>query len=147
MWLSLNKRSETLLLVEIQNPGREHPLYLQQQLATILDFADQIVIVISFVNRENRVPHYQRLFQRHDGLRQWNKVSSFNTFYTESTETTHLCSISSMNITGLWSALQKAYTFMCFQTPRSRYLLFPYYVALWGGFGGKSSESKSPLLY
>lgn len=24
--------------------------------------------------RENRVPHYQRLFQKHDGLRQWNKV-------------------------------------------------------------------------
>lgn len=29
----------------------------------------------SFVNRENRVPHYQRLFQKHDGVRQWNKVS------------------------------------------------------------------------
>ncbi|OJD31350.1 transcription factor c6 [Diplodia corticola] len=27
-----------------------------------------------FVNRENRVPHYQRLFQKHDGIRQWNKT-------------------------------------------------------------------------
>ena len=27
-----------------------------------------------FVNRENRVPHYQELFQRHDGVRQWSKV-------------------------------------------------------------------------
>jgi hypothetical protein len=27
-----------------------------------------------FVNRVNRVPYYQRLFQRHDGLRQWQKV-------------------------------------------------------------------------
>ncbi|KAF2014600.1 hypothetical protein BU24DRAFT_463377 [Aaosphaeria arxii CBS 175.79] len=26
-----------------------------------------------FVNRENRVPHYQRLFQKHDGLRLWEK--------------------------------------------------------------------------
>ena len=28
-----------------------------------------------FLYRENRVPHYQRLFQKHDGVRQWNKVS------------------------------------------------------------------------
>ena len=27
-----------------------------------------------FTYRENRVPHYQRLFQAHDGVRQWNKV-------------------------------------------------------------------------
>ncbi|KAL2358920.1 hypothetical protein BJ546DRAFT_961609 [Cryomyces antarcticus] len=46
-----------------------------------------------WVNRENRVPHYQRLFQKHDGVRQWNK------------------------------------------TPRSRYMLYPYYVILWGSFG------------
>lgn len=29
-----------------------------------------------FVFRENRVPHYQRLFQKHDGKRQWYKVSA-----------------------------------------------------------------------
>lgn len=29
----------------------------------------------SFVMRENRVPHYQRLLQKHDGKRQWWKVS------------------------------------------------------------------------
>ena len=28
-----------------------------------------------FVFRENRVPYYQRLFQKHDGKRQWYKVS------------------------------------------------------------------------
>jgi hypothetical protein len=28
----------------------------------------------SFVYRENRVPYYQRLFQSHDGKRQWWKV-------------------------------------------------------------------------
>ncbi|KIX05880.1 uncharacterized protein Z518_03853 [Rhinocladiella mackenziei CBS 650.93] len=28
-----------------------------------------------FVYRENRVPYYQRLFQNHDGKRQWWKVS------------------------------------------------------------------------
>jgi len=28
-----------------------------------------------FVYRENRVPFYQRLFQSHDGKRQWWKVS------------------------------------------------------------------------
>jgi hypothetical protein len=33
---------------------------------------------ISFVFRENRVPYYQRLFQRHDGLRQWHKVRPDN---------------------------------------------------------------------
>ncbi|KAA6411292.1 MAG: transcription factor c6 [Lasallia pustulata] len=27
------------------------------------------------LTRENRVPYYQRLFQRHDGLRQWNKTA------------------------------------------------------------------------
>ncbi|KAF2398128.1 hypothetical protein EJ06DRAFT_124039 [Trichodelitschia bisporula] len=47
-----------------------------------------------FVYRENRVPHYQRLFQRHDGLRQWNK------------------------------------------TPRSKILLYPYYLGLWTAVGG-----------
>jgi hypothetical protein len=28
----------------------------------------------SWVFRENRVPHYQREFQKHDGLRTWEKV-------------------------------------------------------------------------
>ncbi|KAJ5105229.1 hypothetical protein NUU61_002576 [Penicillium alfredii] len=28
-----------------------------------------------FVFRENRVPYYQRLFQNHDGKRQWWKTS------------------------------------------------------------------------
>ncbi|GME35165.1 Transcription factor c6 [Neofusicoccum parvum] len=46
-----------------------------------------------FVNRENRVPYYQRLFQRHDGLRQWQKTS------------------------------------------RSKAILLPYNIMLWGGFG------------
>ena len=29
---------------------------------------------LRWLYRENRVPHYQRLFQRDDGLRQWWKV-------------------------------------------------------------------------
>ncbi|KAI9048868.1 hypothetical protein LZ554_006725 [Drepanopeziza brunnea f. sp. 'monogermtubi'] len=49
-----------------------------------------------FVNRENRVPHYQRLFQegQRNHVRQWN------------------------------------------QTPRSKMILYPYYVALFGGLAG-----------
>ncbi|KAF2843071.1 hypothetical protein M501DRAFT_993908 [Patellaria atrata CBS 101060] len=47
-----------------------------------------------FVNRPNRVPEYQRMFQAHDGKRQW------------------------------------------VQTPRSKFMLYPYYVILWGGFAG-----------
>lgn len=33
-----------------------------------------------FINRENRVPHYQRLFQNNDGVRQWRKVSSMSSW-------------------------------------------------------------------
>lgn len=29
-----------------------------------------------FYNRVNRVPYYQRLFQQHDGVRQWNRGRS-----------------------------------------------------------------------
>lgn len=39
-----------------------------------------MLIHCSFVMRENRVPHYQRLLQKHDGKRQWWKVSGCN-FY------------------------------------------------------------------
>lgn len=39
-----------------------------------------VALTYSFVKRENRVPYYQRLFQRNDGVRQWNKVSRRNTF-------------------------------------------------------------------
>ncbi|PGH02509.1 hypothetical protein AJ79_07622 [Helicocarpus griseus UAMH5409] len=46
-----------------------------------------------FVFRENRVPYYQRLFQRHDGKRLWHKTS------------------------------------------RSPYLLYPFYVSLFGSLG------------
>lgn len=28
----------------------------------------------SFINRDNRVPHYQRLYQRNDGVRIWKRV-------------------------------------------------------------------------
>lgn len=34
------------------------------------------MFLFSFIYRENRVPYFQRLFQAHDGVRQWNKVSS-----------------------------------------------------------------------
>jgi hypothetical protein len=35
-----------------------------------------ILTTDSWVFRENRVPHYQREFQKHDGLRTWEKVRS-----------------------------------------------------------------------
>lgn len=34
-------------------------------------------MLCSFMFRENRVPYYQRLFQNHDGKRQWWKVSTY----------------------------------------------------------------------
>ncbi|OKO91594.1 hypothetical protein PENSUB_13001 [Penicillium subrubescens] len=34
-----------------------------------------VLVAIAFVFRENRVPYYQRLFQNHDGKRQWWKTS------------------------------------------------------------------------
>ncbi|PGH31134.1 hypothetical protein GX50_06111 [[Emmonsia] crescens] len=46
-----------------------------------------------FIFRENRVPYYQRLFQKNDGKRLWNK------------------------------------------SHRSPYLLYPYYISLFGTFG------------
>ncbi|CZS97154.1 uncharacterized protein RAG0_06294 [Rhynchosporium agropyri] len=51
---------------------------------------------LTFVNRENRVPHYQRMFQQgaKQHVRQWN------------------------------------------QTPKSKLMLYPYYVALFGGLAG-----------
>ncbi|KKZ59992.1 hypothetical protein EMCG_00834 [[Emmonsia] crescens] len=50
-----------------------------------------------FIFRENRVPYYQRLFQKNDGKRLWNK------------------------------------------SHRSPYLLYPYYISLFGTFGGMLS--------
>ncbi|EGE81463.2 hypothetical protein BDDG_04405 [Blastomyces dermatitidis ATCC 18188] len=47
-----------------------------------------------FIFRENRVPYYQRLFQKNDGKRIWNK------------------------------------------SHRSPYLLYPFYISLFGSFGG-----------
>jgi hypothetical protein len=35
-----------------------------------------ILTITSWVFRENNVPHYQREFQKHDGLRTWEKVRS-----------------------------------------------------------------------
>ncbi|OCL00046.1 uncharacterized protein K441DRAFT_602159 [Cenococcum geophilum 1.58] len=58
----------------------------------------------SFVYRPNRVPEYQRLFQKHDGVRQWWK------------------------------------------TPRSPYMLYPYYAMLWGGFAGSMYMMSRMLL-
>ncbi|KAF8466731.1 hypothetical protein BDZ91DRAFT_724894 [Kalaharituber pfeilii] len=46
------------------------------------------------IYRENRVPYYQRLFQRDDGVRQWWK------------------------------------------TPRSKYMLYPYFACLGAGLAG-----------
>lgn len=40
------------------------------------DLLTSLFDAFRFVYRENRVPHYQRLFQNHDGKRQWWKVRS-----------------------------------------------------------------------
>lgn len=42
-----------------------------------------IVHYYSFVARENRVPYYQRLFQQHDGKRQWWKVSPTTAYHND----------------------------------------------------------------
>lgn len=39
-----------------------------------LSAPNTILTTTSWVFRENRVPHYQREFQKHDGLRTWEKV-------------------------------------------------------------------------
>jgi hypothetical protein len=43
---------------------------------------NSVSLCYSFVARENRVPYYQRLFQQHDGKRQWWKVSPTTTIAT-----------------------------------------------------------------
>lgn len=44
--------------------------------ATIARRALADAICSRYMNRVNRVPYYQALFQRHDGVRQWDRVSS-----------------------------------------------------------------------
>ncbi|KAF2673003.1 hypothetical protein BT63DRAFT_143401 [Microthyrium microscopicum] len=39
-----------------------------------------LLTTCSFVYRENRVPHYQRLFQKVDGVRQWQKTPKSNLY-------------------------------------------------------------------
>ncbi|KAG0137060.1 hypothetical protein HOY82DRAFT_478032, partial [Tuber indicum] len=66
------------------------PSIHQSQLNRIQKISD----MPGFVYRENRVPHYQRLFQKNDGVRQWYK------------------------------------------TPRSKMMLYPYFVMLSLGISG-----------
>ena len=67
----------------LQRSGALH--HPQTLCLTTYCIPDQLILTIllqprpiesRFTLRENRVPHYQRLFQKHDGVRQWNKVSA-----------------------------------------------------------------------
>lgn len=81
----------------------------------------------SFVNRENRVPYYQRLFQEggKKHIRQWQQVCSMDSPTLNIT--------SEMNRAHTWNIL----LIQGVQTQRGNYILRVYTVALWGGFGGK----------
>ncbi|KAK8185176.1 hypothetical protein IWZ00DRAFT_548258 [Phyllosticta capitalensis] len=39
-----------------------------------MSMAWRVAYPMPWVFRQNNVPHYQRLFQKHDGLRQWQKT-------------------------------------------------------------------------
>lgn len=54
----------------------------------IKTFAD-LLVPHRFVFRENRVPHYQRLFQQHDGKRQWWKVSQIKSANNRDSNSDH----------------------------------------------------------
>ncbi|KAK8205035.1 hypothetical protein IWZ01DRAFT_485834 [Phyllosticta capitalensis] len=73
-----------------------------------------------WVFRQNNVPHYQRLFQKHDGLRQWQKVRQLPPAPWDPRSKTS--TISTSGCSGP-------------RTPRSKFFLYPYYVMLWGSFG------------
>ncbi|THC90711.1 hypothetical protein EYZ11_009822 [Aspergillus tanneri] len=66
-----------------------------------------------FVFRENRVPYYQRLFQQHDGQRQWWQVSY---------STDRLLCL-------LWEQISNI---GCLKTKRSKYVLYPYLISVYG---------------
>jgi hypothetical protein len=66
------------------------------------------------VFRENRVPHYQRLFQNHDGKRQWWKVSHDRTTCVRIIQ---------------W---QQSNNKLVQQTSRSGYIMYPYLLSVYG---------------
>lgn len=86
--------------------------------------ADQFdFLYYSFVARENRVPYYQRLFQQHDGKRQWWKVSPI-----PNNDHTQLPILNSAD-------------HIILQTKRSGALLWPYYISLWGTTAGTPTQT------
>ncbi|KAF4634267.1 hypothetical protein G7Y89_g3850 [Cudoniella acicularis] len=72
------------------------PLHHHNQSFQFNPYLQATNTMAGFINRENRVPHYQQLFQQggKQHVRQWN------------------------------------------QTPKSKYMLTPYYILLGGTFGG-----------
>lgn len=56
------------------NPQQPSPPPQERKATRILCLVLISLSTHSWINRENRVPHYQRLFQKNDGVRQWNKV-------------------------------------------------------------------------
>ncbi|KUM60200.1 hypothetical protein ACN42_g6947 [Penicillium freii] len=70
-----------------------------------------------FVFRENRVPYYQRLFQNHDGKRQWWKVSTLRKGHMPSIEL---------------QTEQETDNGIVLQTSRSGYIMYPYLISVYG---------------
>jgi len=48
------------------------PRHDRKQLSA-LQTRNRIIAMAGFIYRENRVPHYQRLYQKNDGIRLWVK--------------------------------------------------------------------------
>jgi hypothetical protein len=70
-------RRPTLEATHCPRKSREHTLHSSQWQGTSLRAPCGVrptLTACSWVMRENRVPHYQRDFQKHDGLRIWQKV-------------------------------------------------------------------------
>ena len=81
------------------------------------------------------MPHYQRLFQRNDGVRQWWKVGKpriRTLVYTRMA----LQSLVKLRFSVNADTHIHLVLIVPSQTPRSPYMLYPYYVMLWGGFAG-----------
>lgn len=67
--------------------------------------------------RENRVPYYQRLFQQHDGKRQWYKVSTRRKGHMPSMK---------------FPEEQETDIGIVSQTSRSGYVMYPYLISVYG---------------
>lgn len=74
--------------------------------------------------RENRVPYYQRLFQNHDGKRQWWKVS-----------------LGPIDSYAFNAPRQISNRSIAIQTSRSAYIMWPYLATTYALGAGKQTRS------